>query len=589
MIMIYSNITHILSRLYDKIIKSPVKPSKELKKSCDYLGIKHCERVVKATSMLTFILFILAIAVVLIIKPNPLVGILIILSPIAVNHLYSNHYKELYIERKTRDMSLLPDFFALLITNLKINPNLEDALIKVSNYNYGKVSKEVRRLVNEIRNGRSIDVSKRFVEIMREFDSPAITLAVNTMMSGIRIRSKTKRNIMLTNSLHQMLKGMVRETKEFSKAIYTPILLIFGIGTIVPLIVITIVPVISIFSSGGMSIGTVSLILFSTLIAVWFIIKWLKRKSPPTLSNIKVTKRTRGVNTIVLIFAIGVISSPTILYLFSKGVPFQVEFIKEYQSLFLFYGLSIPLALHYFLISRLIKEKRRIKKMEKRIIESFYILASRIGEGRSVESSIRYVGDVMNDKEIKELFYSIHYRINTLGFSIDKAFKAIYSTVVYSERVKSLVDLFCQTIKRHSRSASENIVEICSYYTEIEDAEYEMKRSMSKNIDMIRLTSYIFAPVIGALIITIQKMINSIVSKGNSMIFSFAPVSINDVQLVVSIYTFIMTFTLVELLNFIDHNNEEVSSNYERFKAISTSTIVFTITLIISKLLILKL
>ncbi len=587
--MIYEKTVQILSKLYDKTINSPVKPSKELVKSCSYLGIKQCKNVVKATSMLTIILFLIAVALTIIIRPNPLFALVLITLPIGINHLYSNHYKELYLEQRTKDLSMLPDFFALLITNLKINPNLENALIKVSNYNYGKVSKEIKKLVNEIRNGRNIDVSARFVEIMKIFESSAITLAVNTMMSGIRIRSKSKRNTMLTNSLHQLLKGMVRETKEFSKAIYTPILLIFGIGTIVPLIVITIVPVISVFNSGGMSIETISIMLFSIVVIVWFIIKRLKRKSPPTLSNIKVTKKTRGINTIVLIFLITVISSPTIMYIVSKKVPFQIEFMKEYQSLLLFYGLSIPLALHYFLTSRLIHEKRRIKEMEKGMIESFYILASRIGEGRSVESSIKYVGDVINDTKIKEIFYSIHYRINTLGFNIEKAFKIIYSNVVYSERVKSLVDLFCQTIKRHSMSASENIVEICSYYSEIEDAEYEMKRSMSKNIDMIRLTSYIFAPIIGALIITIQKMINSIISKGNSMIFSFSPISVSDVQLVVSLYTFLMTFTLIELLNFIDHNNEKISSDYERFKALSISTIVFTITLIISKFLILKL
>ncbi len=222
----------------------------------------------------------------------------------------------------------------------------------------------------------------------------------------------------------------------------------------------------------------------------------------------------------------------------------------------------------------------------------FYLLGSRINEGHSVESSLKYVSDVLNKGRAKVFLKKAYHKINNLGLSVETAFSNAHMMKnIHSQRIKGLVQLFIVSVQKHSITASENIIEVCNYYTSIQNAEKEMINTMSKNTDMIRLTTYLFSPLVCALIINIQRLINSIVLSGNLefLQLSFSSVNIEVIQFIISFYVFFLTLIMSELYSFLVNNSERVSSLHNAFKSLSISGVVFTTTLLISRLLLFQL
>ncbi|MBN1923818.1 MAG: hypothetical protein JW791_03605 [Nanoarchaeota archaeon] len=590
----YKESSNILARVYNTFLKEEVHPSSELKQACDYLKlpVKTPESVVKASIVLTLTASIVSLTLLLIYYFSNNLSIILtaaLLSmPLLVNHFYSNYYKDKYYAERIKDLGFLPDFFSLLITNLKINPNLENALINVSGFNYGRSTFEVRKIVRDLESGKESDVKKRFIGLMKKFNNNSAESAANSLISALSIRSKTSRNQLLNNSLNYLLKGMIDETNKFSRKIYTPILLLFGFGTIIPLIIISVIPVIGLLKDSSFDINTVLLFFLASIFVTKLIINNLKSKSPSRFSQIVIDKEVKGVNIFLLLIIFIGLASPAIIYLFSNILPYYLNFLEGYQTLFLYISLSFVASLYFFSkSSNLIKEKNKAQRLEQDLIDSFYLLGSRINEGHSVESSLKYVSGIVSG-EGKEFLKSAYHKISNLGLSVKTAFSSNHLLKnVYSERVKGLVELFVTSVQKHSLTASENIIEVCNYYKSIQAAEEEMMNSMSKNIDMIRLTTYFFSPVVCALIINIQRLINSVVSNSSFNFFqlSFSSLNVEFIQLIISSYVFFLTWIMSDLYSFLTSNSEKVASRYDKFKSLMFSCLAFTTTLIISRLL----
>lgn len=593
--MLYDKTINVLSKIYNSIIKSKVKPSEELENACEYLALqkKSAEKVVKSTIIVSFFAFIISLIFLYILWIKAELSListaLALAVPVIINHLYSNYYKNKYYAMRVKDMGYLPDFFSILITDLKIKPNLENALFNVSTFDYGKATKGVKKLVKDLEFGKEWDVKKRFINIMKSFNNSSVNRATSALISSLSVRSINKRNNLLNHSLKYLLKGMVSEAENFSKKVYLPILLLFGFGTILPLVVISVIPVLSVLKGTVIDLNSLILFFTASLIIIKFVIDELKKRSPSRFSQVIVKKSLRGINVFLLFVLFIGISSPAIVYLFSNIFPYNIEILEGYHTLFAYIGLTICVSAYFYSKShKLLKEKKRVELLERELIDAFYHLSSRINEGHSVESSMKYVSDILNDGEAKNFLKKSYHKIKNIGLSIEQVFETAHIIGnIYSQRIKGLVNLFVKSVKKHSRTAGENMIELCNYYTSIYEGEDEMVNSMSKNIDMIKLTSLFFTPIVCSLVINMQRLIENTLTSSNDIIFSFgtSSLSVESVQLVVSIYVFFLSIMLSYLYSFLETNNEQISTYYNAFKTIAVSGVVFTVTLIMSRIL----
>jgi hypothetical protein len=571
------------------VFKSDNKPSDELIKACDYLGLKKgfAYNISKATIFITLLSIIPSVILCAIFK-----NVFFLFIPVIINHFYSEHYKSKYIIEKIKDFGYLPDFFSLLITNLKINPNLETALSNISSFDYGMSSKISKKIMKKINSGVDINTKEEFSKEFKVFNDSKINLCVNSIISAMSIKNQVKRNILFGDSLNQLLNFMKNNAELFSRKIYTSVLMIFGIGTIIPLILVSIFPLISLINGNMLDSYSLFFFLMLSVFIVSFIVDDLKKKSPSKFSQIIVNSKIKGINSFFLLLIIIALSSPSILLILEKLLNFKVNiFFREYSPFFFYFGASTVLSIYFYFKNRvLVKEKRSVQRIEDSLIDSFMVIGTRINEGHSIESSIKYALD-NSENDLKGFFSKVYYKISKLGVDLKQAFDfSMISARVFSKRIKSMIDLLCYTVKRHSVSSGEAMIEMCSYYRKIKGVEFDMDNSLSKNTDMIKMTVLFFSPIVCALIINISGVINSFLgSKDSMMFFSFNENDLEMMGLFISGYLFILVLVLSNFYSFLKFGEDKIESEFELSKSLIIAFFVFTATLIISKVFLFKL
>ncbi|MDD4352980.1 MAG: hypothetical protein PHN56_00840 [Candidatus Nanoarchaeia archaeon] len=585
----YNESVELFSKAYDLTIKSNIKPSIELTNACDYLNLKKgfSQKITKSTLIIT-LLFIIPSIVLFCFFNN----FLILFIPIIINHFYSEYYKSKYHIELIKDLGYLPDFFSLLITNLKINPNLESAFLNSSNFDYGMSSRISKKIIQKINSGVDINTKEEFSKEFRIFSNSKIDLCVNSLISAISVKNQIKRNILFSDSLNQLLDFMKNNAELFSRKIYTSVLMIFGIGTVIPLILVSIFPLIGLIS--GTSLDTYSLLFFLilSLFFVSFIISDLKKKSPSKFSQISVNSKIKGINPLLIFLIILALSSSSIILLFEELLNFKTYiFLREYSPYFFYASASIVLSFNYYFKNKmLVKEKRVIQKIEDSLIDSFMVIGSRINEGHSIESSIKYAKD-NSENDLKDFFSKVYNKISKLGIELQKAFDfSMISANVFSKRIKSMIDLLCFTVKKHSLSAGEAMIDMCNYYRKIKGVEFDMDNSLSKNTDMIKMTILFFSPIVCALIINISGVINTFVGGQETMIFfTFNGLNIELLGLLISGYLLIFVFVLSDFYSFLKFGEDKIEAEFDLSKSLIIAFLMFTATLIISKVFLFKL
>ncbi|MFA5303077.1 MAG: hypothetical protein WC393_00885 [Candidatus Nanoarchaeia archaeon] len=585
----YDESVSLFSKANDLFFKSKNKPSKELVNSCNYLGLKKgfAQEIIKATVFITLVSLIPSLILFIIFR-----NVFFLLIPVVINHFYSEHYKNKYYIEKIKDLGYLPDFFSLLITNLKINPNLENALINSSSFDYGMSSAISKRIMKKIGSGVDINTKEEFIREFKVFNDSKINLCVNSIISAMSVKSCVKRNILFSDSLNQLLGFMKNNAELFSRKIYTSVLMIFGIGTIIPLILVSIFPLIGLINGRFISSYSLFFFLILSVFIVSFIVNDLKKKSPSKFSQISVNSKIKSINPVFLALVIAALSTPSVILAFEKLLNFKVNFfLREYSPFFFYASASVVLSINYFLKNRaLVKEKRAVQRVEDSLIDSFMVIGTRINEGHSIESSIKYSLD-NSSEDLREFFSKVYSRISRLGIDLRQAFDfSIVSAKIFSKRIKSMIDLLCYTVKKHSLSAGEAMIEMCNYYRKIKSVEFDMDNSLSKNTDMIKMTMLFFSPVVCALIITISAVINSFLVSNNSMMFfSFSSLDVEMLGLLISCYLLILIFILSDFYSFLKYGKDSVESEFELSKSLIIAFLTFTATLIISQVFLFKL
>jgi len=585
----YNESVSFFSKAYGFFVRSRITPSIELVKACEYLGLKKglSEDIAKAAVFLTIFSVIPSILLLLIFK-----SALALFIPVIVNHFYSEHYKSKYYIKKIKDLGYLPDFFSLLVTNLKINPNLESALLNSCAFDYGIASRIAKKIMKKISSGVDINTKDEFGKEFMIFDDSRVDLCTNSIISAMSVKNQIKRNLLFSDALAQLLDFMKNNAELFSRKIYTSVLMIFGIGTIIPLVLVSIFPLIGLISGKFVDSYSLFFLLIASVGIVSFIVNDLKKKSPSKFSQISINSQPKAANFFFLFLVILAFSAPSILIIFEKIMGFESDiFFREYFPFFFYASASIVLGINYYLKNKgLLDEKRAVSRIEDSLIDSFMIIGARINEGHSIESSIKYLAEVSKD-ELKRFFSKVYGKVSRFGVELVRAFDfSIFSAKVFSKRVKSMIDLLCYTVKKHSLSSGEAMIDICNYYRKIRSVEFDMDNSLSKNTEMIKMTMLFFSPIVCALIINISAVINSFTSgQSQAIFFTFGSLDVELLSLLISCYLLALTLVLSDFYSFLKFGDDSIEAEFELSKSLVTAFFAFTATLIISKFFFFKL
>lgn len=503
------------------------------------------------------------------------------------------------IARYTRIHSIgdIPEILSYLVMYLKLVPNLENSIKFTAKESSTTLTRALRKMIwdMEIRVYHGVnDAITHFANKWGKH-SDHLKRALHLIRSSIDEPEEAQRIITLNKALDVGLDGTRYLMNEFASKLHQPTLIIYSIGVMIPLSLIAMLPATALI---GMNITIFQIFILYDIILPVILYLYMRSillsrpatfnppiisKEHPYLKNMN--KHRSQIIAVILGLAITI---PYILFGI-PGIP---------MVFFPIWGLTIAITYYTISVYRPYKKIRDdIRSMEEEFTDALYILGKRISEEKSPEESFIYTAETMRGSKIAEIFNRIGYNLTALHTNLhDALFHPEYGSLkyVYSSRIRAIMHLFIEGIKKSHKSASISIIKLADHLKELQEVEKRIKETLGSLTATLRSTAAFFAPLIAGVTLAITKVVtllinrlnnNSIVAKSSMFnVFSIENIQPEYFILVIGIYIIELVILLTRFTNGIDEGDDRAEYMYNLGRTLPIAVATLTITVILSQM-----
>jgi hypothetical protein len=187
-------------------------------------------------------------------------------------------------EEKRQALAYLPAMVGYLTMYLKLVPNLERAILFASQQGEGHLANEMKKLVWDTNLGvyNSISQGLDFLSYRWEKYSRDFKEAIMMIKSAMVEDNEARRTELLDKTTENLLDAIKLKMETYARGLSQPSLVLFYIGVLLPLLLVIILPIGSVFASLPFSNPWVLSIIYCVAIPlfVFFYGKKISRKVP---------------------------------------------------------------------------------------------------------------------------------------------------------------------------------------------------------------------------------------------------------------------------------------------------------------------
>jgi len=546
--------------------------------------------------------------------------------PLVFLNLTASYPKTYVRYAKIHSLGDIPEVLSYVVMYLKLVPNIENSIKFAVQESSTALINDLRKMIwdMELRVYHGInDALSNFAQQWGQW-SDHFKRSLHLIRSSVDEPEEAQRIITLNKALDVGLEGTRNIMYEFAEKLHQPTMVIYSIGIMIPLAVIAMLPTAGLI---GLQITIFQVFLLYDMILPLVLYLYMRKillsrpatfnppKIPqghPLLYNIKKKKEAVIAGSISI-----VITLPGCLLLFypmyfSHYMSENMFLIEGMQmvneilplSLCIIWGIAAGISYYTLRVYQPYKKIRdNIKDMEKEFGDALYILGKRLGERKSPEESFIYTGDIMKGSAIASLFSHTAYNLTALHTTISQAlFHPEYGSLkyVYSFRIKAIMRLFVEGIKKGQQSVSISIIRLADHLKELQQVERTIKETLYTLTSTLRATAMIFAPIIAGVTIAITKLITMILSsvseslndtaiQGQSSMmssiattFSLENIAPSVFILIIGIYIIELVFLLTRFTNGIDGGDDHIEFYVMLGRIMPIAVIIFTVSICIS-------
>jgi len=541
-----------------------------------------------------------------------------ILVPFLLMNLIASYPKTYLKYAKIHSLGDIPEVLSYLVMYLKLVPNLENSVKFAAMESSTSLVHDLRKMIwdMEIRVYHGItDALTQFANQWGNW-SEHFKRSLHLIRSSIDEPEESQRIMTLNKALDVGLEGTRMVMNEFAERLHQPTLVIYSIGIMIPLAIIAMLPAAGLI---GLQITIFQVFFLYDIILPLLLFLYIRRillsrpatfnppkipKNHPSLQDIS-QRRHQGIAGVLFLSCL---LPWLLLILLPEGLPISTLLEKIHSfiplSILFIWGVSIAIS-YYTTVVYLPHKKIRdtIKNMEKEFGDALYIIGNRISEEKSPEESFQYTAETMKGSAISELFSHTSYNLTALHTTIsDSLFNAEYGSLkhVYSERIRAIMRLFVEGIRKSQKSVSISIIRLADHLKELQGVETKIKENLSTLTSTLRSTATLFAPLIAGVTLAITQLISDIIQKttesintaelsdtsmiyGISNTFSLENIDPTYFVLVIGIYIVELVFLLIRFTNGIDEGDDKAEFYVQLGRALPAAVMVLTMSIVISQ------
>lgn len=389
--------------------------------------------------------------------------------------------------------ALLP-FFSNVIMNLRVNQNLEHALMISKDFSEGALRGRIDEMLHRIVNyGGSAGSELR--DMTKIFSGREdISGVVKLIKSSVSENDDTKRQDILDNAADLLFFSALQRIDRMSRALETPVMLLFSFGVILPLVFLAIVPFLSVI---GIVLDSTTIFLIYVCVLPTFLYVFSSEiisRRPETIGpqNSSMAWGKSHIVAIVLIAAAGAVA-----FFFIQ------ESFGSFRYISYFIGPFLTLSVYsLFRGLPMMKKRKETSAMERGFVSDLYALGIDLQNGKSIEMTLK--------ESRTEIFKKAASNAENLGCDLYSCF--------FDPGFGSLRDLDSHSIKNSIRgvlSVSSKGVDVCAslcvrmskHLGSLFDAQYGIEKALGRVSASLRLVAMFVAPLVAGIIAAMSGLL----------------------------------------------------------------------------------
>ncbi|MFB6200116.1 MAG: hypothetical protein ABEJ83_04505 [Candidatus Nanohaloarchaea archaeon] len=423
-----------------------------------------------------------------------------------------------------------------MVISMRASPSLERAVAFAARHLRGPIAKDFKTILWKVDMREQLTMRKAvrdYVQVWKPYNKGFVE-SVNLLISSLSEANEEKRNEILSDSINQFLDNTRDQMKEFAQTLQMPVMVLYGLGILLPVLGTVLLPLIATFMGGG---GIIYYLIFFYNILlpalVVFIMQNLLVSRPVSFSSrsgklegveggkieFEVLGREIRVNVLFLSIPLFIILAawPATHYYSiiasGSGFPVSPSTVTLLREMMLVLAVAVAGGAHLILGYRSVLEKQKeIEDMEREFPQALFQLGNLLDRGTPVEVAVSQVGEeVRGNLEIAGMFDRISENIRRQGMTFREAvFDSEYGALKQypSKLMETVMEITLESTERGTSLAAKSLQHISSYLQDIQETQERLEELVGDTLSSLQFLGYILSPVIAGIAVGMGSVIS---------------------------------------------------------------------------------
>jgi Flp pilus assembly protein TadB len=528
---------------------------------------------------------------------------------------------------RARMMGQMVDAVSYMAMSMRLTPSLHKALLFAARNVGEPLAGRLRQVVLDVELRRFETLEEAFMDLARTYDpgNEEFQQALRSLRTAEMQGTPEGVDRSLDRATATVFEGTRRRVREFADGLQRPVFVLFSLGVVLPLMVGSMLPLMSTGGMGG-SIWT-AVLLMDVLFPLLFIIaaRRILDRRPLVRPAARIEPETDGLGVraaiavavgaalVALGLLCGLVASDvaqaeagldaaltdgTIVDMdpeqradlearaTAAGSDPLVRLAVMVGPLPLLWGATAAAAVLFVPALREPRRRRQeVEAVEEALPDALFQIGSRVADGMALEPAIRRTASSMNDEPLAHLLRRV---LAHMTLKRTSATEALFGregalTGFPSENVSASLKTIVEMARKDVSSAGRTIVAVSDHMRDLRKVDREVASRLRPVTDMMRSTAVLFAPVIlgitSALYLVVARLAPSLPFSSGAA----APIPVGAFSLVLGTFVMVITAATMLFTARLSHGDDPVEGRYQAARALPVAIGVFSVASIVGQ------
>ena len=433
-----------------------------------------------------------------------------------------------YPERLARSMELeafgsAPEIVNYMVMSMELSPSIDRALQFAADNADGPMASELRTLMWKIQTREYASTEEALADYAMELEglNEELRSAIYNILSASKESSRDTMRASLRRASELVLTGTRQMVEEFSASLAMPATVLFALGILLPMIIGSLLPMISM---GGFDFASdapvqddwlpsfgISVILMNIIFPAFafFYARSILARRPGIHSFSMESEKTNFKRRLPVALFIAIVSIGLSWVSGSYLSFWDIEW--SISALIALPGLA--LAMGYLLGSDGYQKDNilELEKLEDQMPDMLFQLGSRLTEGKAIERALEDVALSMDGTESGIFLSRVISSLRRSGMGLEELLFSAESGILTkhpSRKLRATMKLIVEASEKNPEIAGTMLMSMSNHMRELANTDKDMRLKLRSTIDSMKNTALLFAPIIMGVTVGLYRLLS---------------------------------------------------------------------------------